>query len=119
MKLFDPGKLRHRVTFERYTELLDTAGEVVQDPDTGDILRDWVEVATVWAAIEPLSAREFVAQQQIQSAVTARITIRYREGLDASMRIRHSGRIYNIQGILADPESGREWITLPVSVGEP
>jgi SPP1 family predicted phage head-tail adaptor len=72
---------------------------------------------SVPAAIEPLSAREFIAAQAVQSAVTARITLRYRAGLDASMRIVHNGTIYNIAGVLADPDSGLEYVTIPVSTG--
>lgn len=77
----------------------------------------WVEVATVWAAIEPLSAREFVAASSIQSQVMARITIRHRQGIEAKMRILHRGQVYNIEGVLSDKVSGFEYLTLPVSTG--
>lgn len=76
---------------------------------------------TVWesvpASLEPLSAREFIAAQATQSQITARIVIRYREGLNAAMRILHNGRIYNIHGILSDPVSGLDYLTLPCSEG--
>lgn len=114
------GRLRHRVRIERYAEIPDSNGETIQDPVSGEIPREWVEVATVWAAVEPLSAREFIQSQAIQSQITARIVIRQREGLEASMRLIHvrSGRsnvVYNPHGFLADPESGLEYLTIPVS----
>lgn len=104
------GVLRHRVTIQR--------PDYDHDPDTNDLVTVWT---TVWdkvpAAVEALSAKEFIASQAVQSQVSARITIRYREGLTASMRILHNGRIYNIEGVLPDPDSGRAWLTLPCSEG--
>lgn len=102
------GKLRHRVTIQEPVEIRDSVGDVVIE---------WDDVATVWAAVEPLSVREFIAGQAMQSQVTARITIRQREGLTASMRILHKGRIYNPQGWLSDPESGLEYLTAPCTEG--
>ena len=99
------GRLRHRVSIEQYLALLDSNGEVLQDPDTGEVLMDWVALAEVWAAIEPLSTREFFAAQSVQSKVSARIIIRYRPDIDAAMRLRHNQKIYNIEGILATRKS--------------
>jgi SPP1 family predicted phage head-tail adaptor len=110
------GKLRHRVRLERLDPVEDSAG-VAQDPTTGEIEREWVLVATVWAAIEPLSAREFVQSGAGQSQVSARITLRYRSDLNATWRIVHGSRIYNPEGVLADKDSGLEYVTVPVSEG--
>lgn len=104
------GRLRHRVDIQSRQD--------VQDPNTGDVAPTWV---TVWpnvpAAIEHLSAREFIAAQAVQSQVVARITMRHREGLDASMRILHKSTVYNIAGLLPDKDSGLEYFTVPVSAG--
>lgn len=103
------GKLRHKVTVEQLVININSYGE--QDP------AQWVPFAEVWAAIEPLSGREFLAASQTQSSVTCRITIRALEGLLPSMRISHRGKVYNIAAILTDPVSGREYFTLPCSEG--
>lgn len=103
------GKLRHRITIQKPGR--------ARDPVTGGWIDGWTEVARPWASIEPLSAREFIAAQASQSAVTARIVIRYRPDIDATMRILYRGRVYNIHGVLADPKSGLEYLTLPVSEG--
>lgn len=118
----EAGKLRHRVRIEQYVDLLDSNGEVIQDPVTGEVSRAWVEVATVWAAIEPLSAREFIAAQATQSKTVARVVLRFRDGLNAAMRLVHlrTGRpdvIYNPAGFLPDVDSGLEYLTAPVSTG--
>lgn len=102
------GKLRHRVRIEEFYSSLDSDG-VMQE--------GWALWAVVWAAVEPLSAREFIQSAQVQSSVVARITIRYRPGLSHTMRIVHRDRIYNIAGVLPDAVSGLEYITLPVSAG--
>lgn len=102
------GALRHRVRIDQLVSTRDSDGVLTQA---------WLEVATVWAAIEPLSAREFVAASAIQSQVVARITMRYRPGIEAMMRLVHRGQVYNIEGVLADKVSGLEYLTLPVSAG--
>lgn len=106
--MLDSGKLRHRVSIERLS--------LVQDATTGAVVETWAEIAKVWAAVEPLSAREFVQSAAGQSEVTARITIRTRD-IQATDRIIHRGTVYNIRGVLADKDSGLEYITLPVAAG--
>ena len=117
------GRLRHRVRIEQFVLDVDSNGDVVQDGETGQTSGQWLEVATVWAAIEPLSAKEFVAAQATQSKIEARIVIRQRSGLEASMRLVHMlaggvrGSVYNPAGFLADKDSGLEYLTIPVSAG--
>lgn len=107
--MIQAGKLRHRVSLQdRQTS---------RDPMTGDVIVAWVEIAKLWAEIVPLSARDFIAAGANQSKVTARIVIRYRENINAAMRIVYRGKIYNIEGILPDAVSGCEYLTLPVSEG--
>jgi SPP1 family predicted phage head-tail adaptor len=103
------GKLRHRVTVEELVITINSFGE--QDP------AQWVPFAEVWAAIESLSGREFLAASQTQSSVSCRITIRTLAGLLPSMRIVHRGKVYNIAAILADKESGIEYATILASEG--
>lgn len=104
------GRLRHRVTIEQKV--------TTRDPDTGAPITAWQTwAANVAAEVAPLSVKEFLAAQQLQSEVSARITIRYRSGVLATMRIRFKGQIYNIAGALPDAVSGLEYLTLPVSQG--
>lgn len=118
----EAGRFRHRVRIERFDYLRDSNGDVIQDPNSGEIARDWVLVDEVWAAIEPLSTREFIQSQSMQSSVTARIVIRQRDDVDAGCRLVHvrlnrPDVIYNPAGVLADPESGLEYMTMPCSQG--
>lgn len=104
-----PGKLRQAITIQERIKAQDAFGAP---------LNVWQDVwKGVPAAVEPLSAREFIASAQYQSQVSARITIRYRDGLNAGMRILFRGKIYNIVGILPDNVCGLDYITLPVTEG--
>ncbi|MBI6132322.1 phage head closure protein [Serratia marcescens] len=103
------GKLRHRITLQK--------PEKVQNPDNGEMEDAWLDLTTIWAEVVPLSSREFVAAQAMQNAVTTRITIRYRQDIQPKYRILFRGKIFNIEGILSDPKSGLEYLTLPCSEG--
>jgi SPP1 family predicted phage head-tail adaptor len=106
----EAGRLRHRVTFERRIDQ--------QDSVTGGVTTVWSALFTdVPAAIEPLTARELIAAQAVQSKITARITVRYRNGLVATQRIKHGTRIYNPEGIIPDRDSGLDFVTIPCSLG--
>jgi SPP1 family predicted phage head-tail adaptor len=104
------GRLRHRVDIEEPQQL--------QDPTTGEVTVTWVTVhAAVPAAIEPMSVREFMAAQQVQSLVTTMIVIRYIPGLKPTMRLRNGTTIYNPAGFLPDKGSNAEYLTVPCSEG--
>lgn len=109
------GDLRDRVIVEQQINSLNSAGEQVQE---------WEEVTfsargdgKFWANISYISAREFVTSQQVKSSVVARIIMRFNANLLPSMRIRSGTTIFNIQGIQPDPETGREWMTIPAVAG--
>lgn len=105
------GKLRHRLSLQEQKQ--------TQDSTTGQLVVTWQEVGKLWASVEPLSAREFIAAKTHQSQVSARIVIRAMDGINASQRLvdTRTGAIYNIEGVLRDPKSGHHWMTIPVSEG--
>ncbi|MBH3202572.1 phage head closure protein [Serratia marcescens] len=103
------GKLRHRITLQKPVK--------VQDTTSGEMIDTWQDVSNLWAEVSPLSAREFVSAQAMQNAVTTRITVRYRQDIEPKYRILFRGKIFNIEGILSDPKSGLEYLTLPCSEG--
>ena len=106
----EAGKLRHRVTFEKRIDQ--------QNAETGGLTSVWLPLfADVPAAVEPLSAREFMSASAMQSKVIARITVRYQAGMDATQRIKHGTKIYNPEGVLPDKDSGVEYLTIPCSAG--
>ena len=103
------GKLRHRITLQEPVK--------EQNPTTGSVINTGAMSQPLWAEVAALSAREFIAAQPLRARLPPRITIRYREGVTRKHRILFRGRIYNIEGVLPDPRSGREYLTLPCSEG--
>lgn len=105
------GPLRHFVTFD----------ELVVDIDSdGNQLESWVPAfdgQQLSAEIAPLSGRELIAAQAVQSKVSTRLKVRYRPGFKASMRAIHFDVIYNIEAVIPDPESGIGWLTLMCTSG--
>lgn len=74
-------------------------------------VESWQDVATVWAAVEPLSGREYFAAEQTQARVNTRITIRYRAGIMPTMRVVWGAKLYNIRAVI-DTEGRHEELQL-------
>ena len=74
------SKLRHRISIYRPPE-----PEIDVD-EVGQPLDEWVPVAETWADIIPLQGRELATAQQVNAEVTTRIVIRYRTGIDRTMK---------------------------------
>ena len=83
------GELRHRVTIQR---------QLVPGKDdlNADII-EWADIATVWAAVEPLTGREYFAAQQVNAEITVRVRIRYLAGVNSSMRVKFGARYFYIE----------------------
>lgn len=96
-------RLRHRVDIDAMTPLRD---------EHGGVQETWTPVhQSVPAEIVPISGREFMAAQSVQSQVSVRITMRYQPGIQPSMRLRNGTDHYNIQAVLPDPTL-RRYLTL-------
>lgn len=105
------GKLRHRITIESVSQ--------VQDPDTGDMSDTWAAFASnVPASIRPLSGRELVAADAIQSGSRYEFVIRYGNsvGVTSAMRIALDSLTYNITEIVPDP-SLRDHVLIRAEAG--
>lgn len=104
----DAGKLRHIVYIQQ---------AIQQQKDDGSIEVVWQNIYKTYASIEYLSAREFIASDKETSKISCRITIRYNKNITESMRIKHGDKVFNIEGLLPDLQSGIEYITIPCSTG--
>lgn len=83
--------LNRRVTIQTPATTQDATGE----PVVG-----WTDVTTVWAGIEDINGREFLAAAATQNAVQTKITIRFIAGVLPAMRVVHGADIYNIEAVL-------------------
>jgi len=92
------GRLRHRVTLQSKGYAANEYGERVVS---------WVSRKVVWAAIEPLSGKEYFSQQQIQAEARVRIVMRYYSSIDESWRILNDGKYYEVVDVINHDERDR------------
>lgn len=98
------GKMKRRVTIQEYVSY--------QNPNTGELIKEWRDVGTVWGEITSVTGRELIAAQAEQSEVTVKVWIRYRKGLSAKNRLIYvepgmPQTIYDIQAVLPDSDRTR------------
>jgi len=103
------GELRKQITIQAETPTPDGAGGYALG---------WMNIATVWANIEPLSGREIFTAQHLEGHVTHRVTMRYRSDITitSDMRFVYSNRVFNIRSVL-NPDEGNQWRELLVEEG--
>ena len=94
------GTLGRRIKIQRPSTIKDSLGA----PS-----RTWIDVATVWADIQPLSGREAVIASRISVELTHQITVRYQSifenpQLVAQYRVIYKSRIFNIHSALNEDE---------------
>ncbi len=91
------GALRHRLILEQ---------AVRGDDGGGGVTESWVEVATLWGAIHPLTGGERNKADRIAGDLTHEIIIRYRNDIIPAMRFRMGSRVFHILARF-DPEEQR------------
>ncbi|HZG83835.1 phage head closure protein [Paenibacillus sp.] len=84
------GRLRHKIVIKSPPTTRNSYGEQPA-PDA-----EWTVFATVWASKEPLLGREYFAAEAAQSRVEVKFRIRYRDGINNTMRIVHGDDEYEI-----------------------
>ncbi len=94
------GQLRHRITLERPRQT-DVSAQ-------GQSVEVWEEVGRFWAAVEPLSARQFVSGDQQRGETTHTVRIRWIDGVTLRDRIDFNGRKLNIASVINPDERNRE-----------
>ena len=101
------GRMRHRITIQRERR----EGDVGFAPDgIGGYALAWVDIATVWAEVRPLSVREQSFAAQLQDARTHQVRLRARNDITAACRFVFKGRPFNIVGVMATDEIRHEML---------
>ena len=102
------GELRHLVTIQEYKATINDFGEEV---------KTWETYKKTRAKISPFSGKEFFESQSVQSKVNSRIVVRFDSKIIPKMRITFRDKFYNIEAVLEDNKSLREYQTLLCSDG--
>jgi len=96
------GSLNKRVTLQYSTKVSN---------EMGGFVTSWVDAATIWAAIWPVSAAETVQSMQPTMTISHRVRIRYRSVLRANWRIKFGLRYFNIVSVI-NPNEKNEMLDL-------
>lgn len=96
------GRLRHPLEVQEYVYQS-------QDPNTGEVIYDWVTISREWGSIDSITGKEFIAASAEQAQTNYRITIRYRDGLTTTSRFKDGATMYGIEAIL--PNNDRSMMT--------
>ncbi|MCU1327432.1 MAG: head-tail adaptor protein [Bryobacterales bacterium] len=87
----DCVQLRHRVTLQSLTLASDGQGGFDETWDT---------VADLWAEIKPMNGWERMQGMQLETPVTHKVTIRYRNDITAKDRLLFGSRVLQIKELL-------------------
>jgi SPP1 family predicted phage head-tail adaptor len=93
-----PGALRERLVLEQPVETPDGAGGVTRSHTT---------LATLWAALIPVSARDQVVADDLGASITHRIVIRSRADITTRHRLRKGSRIFRLVALRDQDGSAR------------
>lgn len=99
----DAGRLTARLVLER--------PEAVEDGQGGAVA-GFVEVARVWALIEPRGFAEAEKGPGLVSEVTHHVTVRAPSDLVAGQRFRKGARLFDILAVRDPDETGRFQVAL-------
>ncbi|MDG6880951.1 Bacteriophage head-tail adaptor [Phocoenobacter uteri] len=94
----DIGRLRHRVTLKK---------QVNTQNDYGAATQEWIDIATVWAGVEPISGKEYFSSQHLNSEVSIKIVIRYLEGVLPTSQVVFKNRKFEVVSVLNYREHNR------------
>ena len=84
------GRRRHPVEIQREQRISDGMGGW----QTG-----WQTIGIEWAAIDSVSGDEYLAAAQLESVVSAKVTLPYRE-MDTGDRLVYHGKHYDVKAVL-------------------
>ena len=104
-----PADLNKRITLQYPTKVPD---------GMGGFTTSWVDAATLWAAIWPVSAGEQIQAQAPTMTITHRIRIRFRTGIRAAWRIKFADRYFNIVSVV-DQNMSHRWLDIMAKEATP
>ena len=99
------GTLTDRIQLQRRT----TTAE-----DEGGAVAAYASIATVWARVRTLAARQSFAADGRGQAITHAVTLRFRTGIVPGDRVLYRGRVLEIASV-ADINGRRAYLSLQCS----
>lgn len=107
-RIYSAGQLNQRVQLQQ---------RAAAENNLGEAAGAWADVGgPLWAKVEPLSGREFLAAGALQQPVDTRFVIRHRPGVTPSLRLVWKSQPYDIVSALP-VDGGIEWIEIMATAG--
>jgi len=94
----DPGRFRIELVLEQVEDASDGMGGEVEN---------WSALATVFAHVEPVSAKSVFGADQTLETVTHLVTLRQGEDVKSGMRFTKGTRTFDILTVYDPDETGR------------
>lgn len=85
------GRRRHPLELQKLTRVSDGMGGWQEG---------WSTIATEWAAVDSVSGDEYFSAAQLQTLLSAKVTMPYRADLTTEWRLIYHGKQYNVKAIL-------------------
>ena len=95
------ARLRHRLTIMR---------PVRSGDEGGGATVVWTALASVWGQVSARSGREIVQGDTSSARGSFRIVMRYRNDVDATMRLNLGARVFEILAV-RDEDGTKRWLT--------
>lgn len=100
--MIQAGKLNKRVTLRMPTDS--------RDATYGSVTQSWADVATVWAAIEPMTGREYNAAQMRADDTSVKVTMRKRDDFGVKGRVVYGSRVFEPVSVVDPLERGESMV---------
>jgi SPP1 family predicted phage head-tail adaptor len=100
--------LDQRVTLQR---------QLANQDGLGNSTGQWVDVADVWARVQPLRGKEFFAAGQMQSSAEVRIVIRWRDDVLPTWRVMWGDTPHEIVAPPANIDGQKHWLEIMCTSG--
>ncbi len=98
------GALRHKIEIQAF---------IITEDELGNQTEEWAKVAEAWAAVEPVSGKEYWAAAAAQAEATIKVTMRA-PGVEVgpSNRIIFDGRTLEVESVINVEERNRELVLM-------
>lgn len=101
--MISASDLKRRVTLQQPSNPQDT---------TGQALRKWTNVATVWAKVESMKGRTILRADSSLAELTDRVTIRFRKDVQSDWRVLYKDRALGLISIINTQEQNVELVLM-------
>ena len=91
MRTINIGKLNKRLSFRKFVDVTDEMGQSKKKLE---------KICEVWGSLYPVRGNEYYEVQKVQSKVTHKCYIRYKDGIDTACFIEYQGKIYSIESVI-------------------